>query len=169
MEMLLLFFFGFVFIENAINIYLDSYRQQDQLPTPIGFLFFANVTRLLVIAGMIWLFGYLWGIIAAAFILLNFVQMSVTWITHVRFTTRLAKEGYLPPVNRSIYGFYALSCLAVTVVVITSFFVGRFEDGLRVFQDNVTYVYMLVGVILGGFLLRMITFSIIKKKYNMTE
>jgi hypothetical protein len=169
MEVLLLVFFGFVFIENAICVYLDSYRQQDQLPTPVGFLFFANVTRMFVIAGMVWLFGFLWGIIAAAFILLNFVQMSITWIVHIRFTIKLAKESYSPPVNRTIYGSYTFACLAVSIVAITAFFVARYEDGLRVFQDNVTYVYLLVGVILVGFLLRMITFGIMKKKYNITE
>ena len=149
----------------TLHRYLSAFWEQGQLPSPSGFLFFANFFALVYLVSFIWMFGWIPGTILALLCYLQAVYSAGLWVFSLPSLISTSKGLNLPRVNKTAYGGFSLIVIAVAVLTLFNVFISPYESVWESIDDHRwTVGLVFVGLLIIGNVARVVIMSKVLKQ-----
>jgi len=165
-----------IIVGLIIHRYLSAYWEQGNLPYAMGFLMFANIFAFIYLVNLIWMFGFILGIIITALTYFQIVFASFLWpfllpqlvnIYKNQPTSKLFQK--LTSANQIIYGFFSYLVIGLGVLMIINFFVSSYASLTKIIIELfdgyiITPILWIVGIAVVSNIIRSCVLSKLLKR-----
>ena len=141
-----------ILINMAIHKYLSTLYDLGTLSYPRAFILYANFQFLIWFISLVFIFGWLFGIIITVLSMFNIIQLTFLWPLVIPWVLRLQKDTTAVNVNPIYYGLWSLSVLALAILTIINFFISEYKslNPLIVGFLNDNYISLIVFAIMSN-------------------
>ena len=140
----------FIIFGLIAHRYLTVFWEQENLPYPMGFLFFANSFVLIYAINFIWMFGIIGGIVISLLCFLQIAYSSGLWVFNLPGLIGMHKNldnFTIPKVNSWVYGGFSFLVIIVGILTAINFFVSSYKSIWELMGGNVwAFILIFIGI-----------------------
>ena len=153
-----------IFLGLIVHRYLTTFWEQERLPYPRVFLFYACSFSLIYLVSFIWMFGIIAGFILALLCFLQLMYGSVLWIFNLPVVINRLKnfdnDGVFLEVDFFVYGGFSFLVIIVAILTAINFFVSSYKSMWKLMENDIwTLILIFVGIVVVGNIARVAIMS----------
>jgi len=146
-----------------VHRYLTTFWEQEHLPYPMGFLFFANSFAIIYLVSFIWMLGIIGGTVVALLCFLQVVYSAGLWVFSLPVLISMHKRldnFTIPKVNPFVYGGFSFLVIIVAILTVINFFFSPYKSIWKFMGENIwSPIIIFLGILVVGNIARIAVMS----------